>query len=301
MFWFPTNELFNTNFYGSFLNTYISIFPITALKDTNKLVFLLDYFLQNNQFQYLLTNTWFTINFYNIFINLVTLYIHTYIYINLMLVLFKLLILNFFNHGIFINLNKLKNEVENNLEQTEDFFILGSLITSFIILNALYFYKEIWFINNFIVVVYILVVYIVIPVKFFFFFGYNFIAYLKGTALKKYIIIEFFYDILNLISYFSRFFLQNVRILLIFLVYFSFHEYLYSIPKATILNYFYNNFYFNNFDFFYILLRFLFELLDTTFSMSAQFASFFFVIFWLFSCFNTYEQKNIFEQYFSKK
>jgi len=93
--------------------------------------------------------------------------------------------------------------------------------------------------------------------------------------------------------YLTRFFVQMVRILVMYIMYFSFHEYIFIIPKNFLINISDTFLMFNRNSITYILdfIRFLLEFFDTCITLTNQTLSLTFVIFWLFSYINTFELK----------
>lgn len=116
-------------------------------------------------------------------------------------------------------------------------------------------------------------------------FGFYFLSYIKGANMNKSLSSAFFFDNMSLISYFSRFILQLVRIILFMSVYYLLHEYFFEQTFNSVFvtypNVLAKTYPFLNFTIQYT--RFLYELFDFFMILSLQLISFYSVMFILFS------------------
>lgn len=142
-----------------------------------------------------------------------------------------------------------------------------------------------------------------VPVSLLFDFGLFFLIYLRGTAATSSIMFELIYDYIGVTAFFTRIIVQFVRIGLMFAVYGMMHEtvVLENISSSIlplnsdvfddVSNGFASNNLTNNY---YLtallgqLLYWTYEVLHTFFVVTAQFAAFFAIAFWLFLLFYTF-------------
>jgi hypothetical protein len=153
-----------------------------------------------------------------------------------------------------------------------------------------------------------------IPVFLLFDYGMYFITYLRGAGSTASLLMEFIYDCIAFLAFFIRLSVQNVRLLLITLTFFSLYEFILFFVNV---NWFNSNFEqldkliaSNNgvqasyYYFIYIinkLVYWVYELLHTFFVTVAQFVAFFAMVFWLFLFLYTMFVVEEFEKYLDHK
>jgi len=153
-----------------------------------------------------------------------------------------------------------------------------------------------------------------IPVYLLFDYGWYFLVYLRGAGSTSVIFMEFIYDVIAFLAFFIRLSVQNVRLLLITLTFFSLYEFILFFANA---NWFNSNFENLNgvltrsngmhYSYYYFifcvnkLLYWIYELLHTFFVTIAQFVAFFAMVFWLFLFLYTMFVVEEFEKYFDQK
>lgn len=146
-------------------------------------------------------------------------------------------------------------------------------------------------------------------------FSYNFISYLRGVSVSTSVAVEFIFDYINFFGFILRTYVQNVRFILIILVFFSINElwfYFDTVPtffgfnKPNINNIFdeyssYNSYiYLIIFFIFKVIIYFIYEIIHTFTIIVIQLSSFLIMIFWLFSFLYTYFSILIHENFFEK-
>lgn len=99
----------------------------------------------------------------------------------------------------------------------------------------------------------------IIPISFLYFFGSFFLSCIKGQTKTSMFSQQYFFDIMSLYAFFVRFVLQSVRVILIFLVFFVYHEFIMS---EFFINYFCSNYSYPFLNEFLNFLRFLAEIID---------------------------------------
>jgi hypothetical protein len=194
--------------------------------------------------------------------------------------------------------NSLTIESEEEIASIDDtvlllvvvFFIFGWFFF-FNYINILTFLGEVMFIFLFLpVVVYIL---FLVPIFLLFDYGMYFLTYLRGAASTSSLIMEFVYDCIAFLAFFIRLSVQNVRLLLITLTFFSLYEFILFFVNV---NWFNSNFeqldkiianssgmQTSYYYFVYVLnklIYWIYELLHTFFVTVAQFVAFFAMVFW---------------------
>lgn len=287
---FYTDLLLNyETYYNNLLDTPTKLFD----EDFSDIMWLNDIFIPNylNVFSCLenvpeyIHDSWFK--------KIFMLMILAVLYFFLLLFVIKRIILDYLPSVGLLDLSQFYFEWEHNVGNGEDLLMIVSFTISLILWVCCYFYVSSQTLNIFIVFLYLGIILIFIPIRIALSFGSNLINYIKGTSESNKFSIELFSDTITLIVFFVRFSLQAVRLVLIFIFYFSIHEFVFSLPKEYFLNLS------NSWSKWgrtmgsciCDLFRWAFELLDSTISIANQIASFFFVIFWLFSYINTYELK----------
>lgn len=134
-----------------------------------------------------------------------------------------------------------------------------------------------------------------IPTLLLYDFGIFFATYLRGASSTASFAMELLYDYIAVGAFYIRLLVQNVRLLLMTLVYFSLYE---CIVTFTAFTAWFNNYEtiwetnsnnHTNYSSYYFLLKipgqilyWIYELLHTFFVITAQFVAFFAMIFWLF-------------------
>lgn len=91
----------------------------------------------------------------------------------------------------------------------------------------------------FIFLPFLLYILIFIPIFLLWDYGMYFLTYLRGAASTSSIVMEFIYDCIAFLAFFIRLSVQNVRLLLITLTFFSLYEFILYFVNA---NWFYVNF-----------------------------------------------------------
>ena len=233
--------------------------------------------------------------------NSVLLFVHTCFYYYSLYLWYSILFIFFYKLYI-VDVLKTNNisfpeyfyfEYEQNIGDGECLYMLLSFCLAILLLNLVYLFSDTKFLHQNILFFLVVLVLFVVPVRLVVSFGSSFIQYLKGSATQSQLTTNAFSDSIAMFAFFSRFSIQSVRIALIYGLYFAIHEYIFIMPKNYISSWltddflmFYSWFYYNLF-----VLRWVIELVDSTVSICNQLASFFFVIFWLFSYINTCERK----------
>jgi hypothetical protein len=153
-----------------------------------------------------------------------------------------------------------------------------------------------------------------IPIFLLFDYGMYFITYLRGAGSSASLVMEFIYDCIAFLAFFIRLSVQNVRLLLITLTFFSLYEFilffvnvnwfnsnfeqmdkLISSHTGTQASYYYFVYSLNK------LVYWIYELLHTFFVTVAQFVAFFAMVFWLFLFLYTMFVVEEFEKYLDDK
>jgi len=153
-----------------------------------------------------------------------------------------------------------------------------------------------------------------IPVYLLFDYGMHFLTYLRGAGSTSSLVMEFIYDCIAFLAFFIRLSVQNVRLLLITLTFFSLYEFVLFFVN---LNWFNSNFeqldklivasngmQTSYYYFLYVinkLVYWIYELLHTFFVTIAQFVAFFAMVFWLFLFLYTMFVVEEFEKYLDDK
>jgi len=215
--------------------------------------------------------------------------------------------------------NSLTIESEEEIASIDDtvillvvvFFIFGWFFF-FNYLNILTFLGEVMFIFLFLpLLMYIL---FLIPIYLLFDYGMHFLTYLRGAGSTSSLIMEFIYDCIAFLAFFIRLSVQNVRLLLITLTFFSLYEFvlffvnvnwfnanfeqldkLISASNGMQTSYYYFLYVINK------LIYWIYELLHTFFVTVAQFVAFFAMVFWLFLFLYTMFVVEEFEKYLDDK
>lgn len=143
-------------------------------------------------------------------------------------------------------------------------------------------------------------------------FGLNFLTYVRGIAPSSIFLVEMVYDYISLMSFFVRLVVQGVRIILMLLVFISlqdlimlsnWHNYLQQDnfwTELSSLNLSLSSIsYYLLFSFPSKVLYWIYELGHTFFVITAQFFSFFAMVFWLFFFLYTFFVIEKFENYFT--
>lgn len=77
-----------------------------------------------------------------------------------------------------------------------------------------------------------------IPVRLLWDFGLSFAMYVRGAASSKNLVVESFFDIIGVIIIFTRFIVQNIRFLMVFVAYFELFEWVFGSSQVNfVLNY----------------------------------------------------------------
>ena len=143
-------------------------------------------------------------------------------------------------------------------------------------------------------------------------FGLNFLTYVRGIAPSSIFFVEMIYDYISLMSFFVRLVVQGVRIILMLLVFISlqdlimlsnWHNYMQHDniwTDMSSLNLSLSSIsYYLLFTFPSKILYWIYELGHTFFVITAQFFSFFAMVFWLFFFLYTFFVLEKFENYFT--
>jgi hypothetical protein len=162
----------------------------------------------------------------------------------------------------------------------------------------------------------VMVTIISIPVRLLWDFGLSFGMYLRGAASSSNLVVEAFFDIIGVIIIFTRFVVQNIRFLLVFVAFFELFEWA---ATNSEINYFLSVFtpftYFNNnlnivestnlfvlfLNFFKVSFIYLYHLLHLIIVSFMQIGVYFMVSFWLFFFLYTSFFKLTIDNYFSLK
>lgn len=215
--------------------------------------------------------------------------------------------------------NSLTIESEEEIASIDDtvillvvvFFIFGWFFF-FNYLNVLTFLGEVMFIFLFLpLLMYIL---FLIPIYLLFDYGMHFLAYLRGAGSTSSLIMEFIYDCIAFLAFFIRLSVQNVRLLLITLTFFSLYEFVLFFVNVNWFNANFeqldklittsNGMQTSYYYFLYVinkLIYWIYELLHTFFVTVAQFVAFFAMVFWLFLFLYTMFVVEEFEKYLDDK
>lgn len=134
-----------------------------------------------------------------------------------------------------------------------------------------------------------------IPTLLLYDFGIFFASYLRGASSTASFTMELLYDYIAVAAFYIRLLVQNVRLLLMTLVYFSLYECILAFVTLTTWFNNYETLWENNsnnntnYSSYYFLIKipgqliyWVYELLHTFFVLTAQFVAFFAMIFWLF-------------------
>lgn len=138
---------------------------------------------------------------------------------------------------------------------------------------------------------------VMIPVMLLYDYGIFYATYLRGAATTASFVMELLYDYIAIGAFFLRLLVQNVRLILMSLVFFSLYECILGFIAFTSWfnnyeviweNNIENNYSTSNASYYFLfklpgqLIYWIYELLHTFFIVTAQFAAFFAMIFWLF-------------------
>ncbi len=240
--------------------------------------------------------------------------------------IFTAFLMNWYNASVNGNnvdtdflVNSLTIESEEEIASIDDtvlllivvFFIFGWFFF-FNYLNILTVLGEVMFIFLFLpVLLYIL---FLIPIYLLFDYGMHFLTYLRGAGSTSSLFMEFIYDCIAFLAFFIRLGVQNVRLLLITLTFFSLYEFilffvnvnwfnanfeqldrLVSASSGMQTSYYYFLYAVNK------LIYWIYELLHTFFVTVAQFVAFFAMVFWLFLFLYTMFVVEEFEKYLDER
>jgi hypothetical protein len=215
--------------------------------------------------------------------------------------------------------NSLSIESEEEIASIDDTVLL--LIVIFFIFGWFFFFNYLTILTFLGEVIYIFIflpflLYIMffIPIFLLFDYGMYFITYLRGAGSSASLLMEFIYDCIAFLAFFIRLSVQNVRLLLITLTFFSLYEFILFFVNVNWFNsnfeqidniasnsqgiqhsYYYFNYVINKF------LYWMYELLHTFFVTVAQFVAFFAMVFWLFLFLYTMFVVEEFEKYLDDK
>lgn len=215
--------------------------------------------------------------------------------------------------------NSLSIESEEEIASIDDTVLL--LIVIFFIFGWFFFFNylniltalgDVMFI--FIFLPLLLYIMFLIPIFLLFDYGMHFITYLRGAGSSASLLMEFIYDCIAFLAFFIRLSVQNVRLLLITLTFFSLYEFILFFVNV---NWFNSNFeqidkllvgasgaQSSYYYFLYVvnkLIYWIYELLHTFFVTVAQFVAFFAMVFWLFLFLYTMFVVEEFEKYLDDK
>ena len=136
-----------------------------------------------------------------------------------------------------------------------------------------------------------------IPALLIYDFGIFFLSVFRGSSNSSSLAMELLYDYIALASAYLRLVVQNVRLLLMVLVYASLHEAVLTYVAYASCNPFYESFWdwtnsfwenFNKNPYFFLIkipsniLYWIYELLHTFFVVTVQFVAFFAMVFWIY-------------------
>lgn len=216
-------------------------------------------------------------------------------------------------------INSLTIESEEEIASVDDtvlllvviFFIFGWFFF-FNYLNILTVLGEVMFIFLFLpLLMYIL---FLIPIYLLFDYGMHFLTYLRGAGSTSSLLMEFIYDCIAFLAFFIRLSVQNVRLLLITLTFFSLYEFVLFFVNVNWFNANFeqldklisasNGMQASYYYFLYVVnkvIYWIYELLHTFFVTVAQFVAFFAMVFWLFLFLYTMFVTEEFEKYLDDK
>lgn len=152
------------------------------------------------------------------------------------LFLVRIIILDFLTHIGVLNLSQFYFEHEHNVGNGEDLLMIVSVIFAVIVLNISYCYFNATALEFRIVVVLLYTIFFLIPIRIILSFGSSFINFIRGAATSNKFSLELFNDSMMLFVFLVRFSLQGIRIILIYIFYFSIHEFIFILPKEYITN-----------------------------------------------------------------
>jgi hypothetical protein len=240
--------------------------------------------------------------------------------------IFVLFIMNWYHNHSMNNsmdsdflVNSLTIEAEEEIASIDDTNVL--LLVIFFIFGWFFFFNyvslataigEVMLIFLFLpILMYIL---LLIPIYLLFDYGWHFVLYLRGAGSTSAILMEFIYDCIAFLAFFIRLGVQNVRLLLITLTFFSLYEFILFFANVSWFNSNFENLnslmthsqgahysYYYFLFFLSKLLYWVYELLHTFFVTVAQFVAFFAMVFWLFLFLYTMFVIEEFEKYFDQK
>jgi hypothetical protein len=215
--------------------------------------------------------------------------------------------------------NSLSIESEEEIASIDDTALL--LIIILFIFGWFFFFNYLNILTSlgevmliFIFLPFLLYIMFFIPIFLLFDYGMYFITYLRGAGSSASLVMEFIYDCIAFLAFFIRLSVQNVRLLLITLTFFSLYEFilffvnvnwfnsnfeqmdkLISSHTGTQASYYYFVYTLNK------LVYWIYELLHTFFVTVAQFVAFFAMVFWLFLFLYTMFVVEEFEKYLDDK
>ena len=207
--------------------------------------------------------------------------------------LLRLVLFKFFPNLGLVDISALYSQFEHNVGNSADLVFIATIFVVIIFFNINYFFFDISALEFKLVYAYMVFAFVLIPIRILLAFGSNLLSYVSGTSSVKKFSLEVFKDAMSITVFLARFFLQLVRIILIYVFYFFAHEFVFVLPKQYIIN-LQNSSFFAPLHFFQSLfsfLRWIIEFIDTAVTIINQIASFSFVVFWLFSYINTCELK----------
>lgn len=286
------------------INSFVTNLISTHVSTTSTINYYNYDLLQLALYNELFTNT-LTLNFIStiysyvsvlfIFDVLIIFFIKCTLYYIILIISFSSITTLFFTSNSLQSIRQFYFEFEHNVGNGEDLLMIISLIISIILLNFLYIYFSSVDIYIYFIKSYLFILFALIPFKILLMFGSNFLNYINGITTKSNFASSLYTDLINLLVFFIRFALQGIRLVLISIFYFSIHEYVFTMPIDYLTNWitFCEIYKENFFSLIFKFIRWAFELLDSTVSICNQTASFFFVIFWLFSYINTFELKEM--------
>lgn len=148
----------------------------------------------------------------------------------------KIVVVNFFAHSGYQTLNQFYFEHEHNVGDGEDLLMIISFVLSIVVFNICYFYLKATNMELNIILLVVVIVFILIPFRIILSFGSSFINFIKGASTSNKFSLELFNDSMMLFVFLVRFSLQSIRIILVYIFYFSIHEYVFILPKDYITN-----------------------------------------------------------------
>jgi len=244
--------------YIYFLNTKLFYTNILSIGVNYKIISIID-ILSLNLSTFNLLNISLVLVFSNIYLSINYIYLYIFYFYFLFLYLFILFFsknyfyLQFNNYILVLLICTILTENEKEINSLDDLFYIF-IFFSFFFFYSFFFYGFIFlfmYSNIFIFFFFfqLKLIILLIPVSILLDYGFFFIVYIRGCSNTSLLVYEILLDYINIIGYFTRIYIQLIRLVVIFITFYQFNElyienfyfyyYFYKSSNILILNYSY--------------------------------------------------------------